>query len=114
VDAQLIQAHGPNRPACGNEDALPAEAAFVIRPLLVHESRKIQLQDPLLPPSLLRSDWVGAAAYDLSKRVYSALFAAAERYLSDTAITMTEPLPPADRSAFERFGGLELTAPCSP
>jgi len=113
--------HGPNLPVCLNDGAtspgdqrpdclvrpLPAEAAFVIRTLLIHEYRKIHLQDPLLPPALLPSDWVGAAAYDLSKRLYSAVFAAAERYLSDTASTMTEPLPPADSSAYTRFGGLQ-------
>lgn len=86
---------------------LAADAAFIIRTLLIHEYRKIHLQDPLLPPALLPSDWVGAAAYDLTRRLYSAVFAAAERYLSDTASTMTEPLPPADRSAHARFGAAE-------
>lgn len=85
---------------------LDAEAAFVIRTLLIHEYRKIHLQDPLLPPALLPADWVGAAAYELSKRVYSAVFQAAERYLTNTASTMTEPLPAADSSAFARFGGV--------
>ncbi|HEY6924717.1 MAG TPA: PaaX family transcriptional regulator C-terminal domain-containing protein [Steroidobacteraceae bacterium] len=88
-------------------DVPPTEAAFVIRTLLIHEYRKIHLQDPLLPPALLPSDWVGAAAYHLSKRLYSAVFAAAERYLSATASTMAEPLPPADGSAYSRFGGVE-------
>src|SRR6185312_114988 len=91
-------------------EAMPcgsSESAFIVRTLLIHEYRKIHLQDPLLPPALLPSDWVGTAAYDLSKRLYSAVFAAAERYLSDTASTMTEPLPPADRSAYTRFGGLQ-------
>jgi phenylacetic acid degradation operon negative regulatory protein len=91
--------------AAGDHD-LAGEAAFVIRTLLIHEYRKIHLQDPLLPPALLPSDWVGTAAYELTRRLYSAVFAGAERYLSDTASTMTEPLPPADRSAYARFGGL--------
>ncbi len=82
------------------------EAAFVIRTLLIHEYRKIHLQDPSLPPALLPPDWVGATAYELSKRLYSALFQSAESYLSDTASTMTEPLPPATPSTYERFGGL--------
>jgi phenylacetic acid degradation operon negative regulatory protein len=85
---------------------LPGEAAFTIRTLLIHEYRKIHLRDPLLPPALLPADWVGAAAYNLSKRLYSTVFAAAEGYLSNTASTMTEPLPPADRSAYARFGGI--------
>jgi phenylacetic acid degradation operon negative regulatory protein len=83
------------------------EAAFIIRTLLIHEYRKIHLQDPLLPPALLPADWVGAAAYDLSRRLYSAVFHAAERYLSNTATTTAEPLPTADSSAHARFGGLD-------
>jgi DNA-binding transcriptional regulator PaaX len=90
---------------------LTGEAAFIIRTLLIHEYRKIHLQDPLLPPALLPRDWVGAAAYDLSKRLYSMVFFAAERYLSDTASTMTGPLPPADTSAHARFGGLDPLQP---
>ena len=82
------------------------EAAFIIRTLLIHEYRKIHLQDPLLPPALLPADWVGAAAYDLSRRLYSAVFHAAERYLSSTATTTAEPIPTADSSAHARFGGL--------
>ena len=91
-------------------DAMPcatSESAFVIRTLLIHEYRKIHLQDPLLPPALLPSDWVGATAYDLTRRLYCVVFAAAEEYLSNTASTTTEPLPPADRSAYARFGGLD-------
>ena len=95
------------------------ESAFIVRTLLIHEYRKIHLQDPLLPPALLPSDWVGATAYDLTRRLYCAVFAAAEDYLSNTASTTTEPLPPADRSAYARFGGLDRalapdTAPTSP
>jgi phenylacetic acid degradation operon negative regulatory protein len=86
---------------------LTADAAFVIRTLLIHEYRKVHLQDPLLPRALLPADWVGAAAYDLTKRLYSAVFAAAESYLSNTASTLSEPLPPADSLAYARFGGLK-------
>ena len=83
------------------------EAAFIVRTLLIHEYRKIHLQDPLLPPALLPMNWVGAAAYGLSKHLYSTVFPAAERYLSNTASTTQGPLPAADSSAFARFGGLD-------
>ncbi len=83
---------------------LSGEAAFVIRTLLIHEYRKIHLRDPLLPPALLPADWVGAAAYDLSKRLYSVIFPAADSHLSTTAATMTAPLPPANHTAYVRFG----------
>ena len=88
-------------------DTASDESAFVIRTLLIHEYRKIHLQDPLLPPVLLPADWVGATAYDLSRRLYSAVFPATERYLSNTASTTSAPLPPADSSAYARFGGLD-------
>jgi phenylacetic acid degradation operon negative regulatory protein len=93
-------------PMATTATAATDEAAFVIRTLLIHEYRKIHLQDPLLPPALLPVNWVGAAAYELSKHLYSAVLPAAERYLSNTASTTSEPLPPADSSAFARFGGL--------
>jgi phenylacetic acid degradation operon negative regulatory protein len=83
------------------------ESAFIIRTLLIHEYRKIHLQDPLLPPALLPPDWVGATAYDLTRRLYCSVFPAAEEYLSNTASTTTEPLPPADALAHARFGGLD-------
>jgi phenylacetic acid degradation operon negative regulatory protein len=94
-------------------DAMPcadSESAFVIRTLLVHEYRKIHLQDPLLPPALLPSDWVGARAYELTRRLYRAVFTTAEDYLSNTASTTTEPLPAADHSAYERFGALDRSS----
>jgi phenylacetic acid degradation operon negative regulatory protein len=86
--------------------SLNGEAAFVIRTLLIHEYRKVHLRDPLLPPALLPADWVGAAAYDLSRQLYSLMFPAAESYLSTSASTMTAPLPAANRAAYARFGGL--------
>lgn len=92
--------------SAGPSARVTAEAAFVVRTLLIHEYRKIHLQDPLLPPALLPADWVGAAAYDLCKQLYCAVFRAAEHYLSNTASTMTGPLPAANSSAYERFGGL--------
>jgi phenylacetic acid degradation operon negative regulatory protein len=99
-------ATGANSTPTSAQPARASEAAFIVRTLLIHEYRKIHLQDPLLPPALLPTNWVGAAAYDLSKRLYSAVFPASEHYLSDTASTTTTPLPTADSSAYARFGGL--------
>ncbi len=86
---------------------LDTTAAFVIRTLLIHEYRKIHLRDPLLPPALLPADWIGAAAYELSKRLYSVVFQTAERHLSNTTTTLDGPLPEANCAAFTRFGGLD-------
>ncbi len=82
---------------------IDARGALVIRTLLIHEYRKIHLQDPLLPAALLPADWVGNAAYELSKRLYSVVFESAEAFLSATAATVSGPLPAADASAYQRF-----------
>lgn len=112
VGAALDQSPSPSpakRPAA--PDGIDSESAFVIRTLLIHEYRKIHLQDPLLPPALLPSDWVGGSAYELSKRLYSAVFAPAEAYLSAVAGTMSAPLPPPSAATYERFGGLTRPGP---
>jgi phenylacetic acid degradation operon negative regulatory protein len=85
--------------------ALSGETAFLVRTLLIHEYRKIHLQDPLLPPTLLPADWVGARAYELARRIYGAVFAPAEGFLSVTARRLDGPLPAADAAARARFGG---------
>jgi phenylacetic acid degradation operon negative regulatory protein len=90
------------------------EDALVVRTLLIHEYRKIHLQDPLLPAALLPEDWIGAAAYEVTRRLYSVVFAAAEQFLSATARTLDAALPPAERSAYERFGGILTTRATPP
>jgi phenylacetic acid degradation operon negative regulatory protein len=82
-----------------------AQAAFVVRTLLVHEYRKIHLLDPLLPPALLPPQWVGTGAYELTAALYAAVFAPAERFLAATGRTIAGPLPPAGAEVRARFGG---------
>ncbi len=92
-------------PLFGQPEALP-ETAFLVRTLLIHEYRKIHLIDPLLPPALLPADWVGAAAYEVCRRLYARVFATAERYLSESARRLRGPLPPVSAAVHARFGGL--------
>jgi phenylacetic acid degradation operon negative regulatory protein len=92
--------------ALASREAVTPEAAFVIRTLLIHEYRKIHLQDPLLPPALLPSDWVGSSAYDSCARLYGKVFAAAEDFLTATASTLDAALPGAAAAVYERFGGI--------
>jgi phenylacetic acid degradation operon negative regulatory protein len=89
----------------GKEPVTP-ESAFVIRTLLIHDYRKIHLQDPLLPPALLPSDWVGSSAYDACAQLYGKVFAAAEDFLTTTASTLEAALPQADPAVYQRFGGI--------
>jgi phenylacetic acid degradation operon negative regulatory protein len=94
--------------ALNARDVLTPESAFVIRTLLIHEYRKIHLQDPLLPPALLPADWVGASTYEACAQLYGKVFTAAEEFLTGTASTLDGALPPADAAVFERFGGIRI------
>src|SRR4029077_19249094 len=88
-----------------------SEAALIIRTLLIHEYRKIHLQDPLLPVALLPADWVGAAAYELTRRLYSLVFNAAEEFLTATASTLEATLRLPEPAVYERFGGAVQATP---
>lgn len=83
-----------------------AQAAFVVRTLLIHEYRKIHLRDPLLPQALLPSQWIGQDAYELCRRLYQHVFPAAEAFISAHAETLDGPLPSIRDDAHARFGGL--------
>jgi phenylacetic acid degradation operon negative regulatory protein len=103
---RFVDAFAPVESALRPGAALTAGTAFVVRTLLIHEYRKIHLQDPLLPPALLPPRWVGIAAYELCGRLYARVFAPAEGYLSATARRLHRPLPPAGPAACGRFGGI--------
>ena len=95
--------------ALNTGDVLTPESAFVIRTLLIHEYRKIHLQDPLLPPALLPPDWVGSSAYEACAQLYGKVFTAAEEFLTATASTLDGALPGAATEVFERFGGIRAS-----
>lgn len=86
--------------------AIDPAQGFAVRTLLIHEYRKIVLRDPLLPDALLPRGWDGEAAYRVSRDLYARVATAAERYLTDNMETADGPLPPAQPSFFDRFGGI--------
>ena len=90
---------------CRGRDVPPGQA-FLVRTLLIHEYRKIHLQDPLLPVRLLPAAWEGADAYQITRRIYRAVFARADEYLTRSAARLAGPLPAVEPAAFGRFGGL--------
>lgn len=104
---RFVDAFTPVRENLASKSALPAETAFVIRTLLIHEYRKIHLRDPLLPHSLLPADWIGAHAYDLCRSLYRAVFSAADQYVSSAAETLSGKLDRPSRQTYRRFGGLD-------
>jgi phenylacetic acid degradation operon negative regulatory protein len=82
-----------------------AQAAFIVRTLLIHEYRRLHLRDPLLPARLLPADWPGTQAAALCREIYARVFADSETHLSRVASQLEGPLPAPDASVMLRFGG---------
>lgn len=81
--------------------------SFVLRTLLIHEFRRVQLRDPQLPEALLEKAWPGHTARQLCRDIYARTLQASEQYLHDTLETADGRLPAAEKSLFGRFGGLK-------
>ena len=82
------------------------QTCFRLRTMLIHDYRRALLRDPGLPDELLPPHWPGAAARRLCRNLYRLSHEGAEAYLANTLETADGPLPDADQSYFERFGGL--------
>ena len=58
------------------------EQAFVIRTLLIHAYRRVQLHDPQLPQALLGEAWPGETAYTLCSRIYQRNLSASDQHVT--------------------------------
>lgn len=103
---RFIERFLPTRQWLDTEEAHGARQHFVLRTLLIHEFRRVQLRDPQLPDSLLASDWPGHAARQLCRDLYRQTLPLSEQHLLATLKTPDGRLPPADASLYRRFGGL--------
>lgn len=86
---QFIERFAPLAKSVASRDFSP-EQAFVIRTLLIHAFRRVQLHDPKLPSSLLPGAWPGNESYAICSEIYRKTYEAAE----------------AAPYFYERFGGL--------
>lgn len=92
------------------EHAADPQQSFVLRTLLIHEFRRIQLRDPQLPDSLLADDWPGHTARALCRDIYALTLAQSEAHLLATLSVPEGRLPDADESLYRRFGGIAREA----
>jgi phenylacetic acid degradation operon negative regulatory protein len=93
--------------ALQTEAAIAPEQAFVIRTLLIHAYRRVQLHDPMLPVELLPDPWPGARAYELARTLYRAVQGGAEQHVMAVMKKEDEHAPVADAAFYQRFGGLQ-------
>ncbi len=100
---RFVRRFAPVETALASTQLAP-RAAFLVRTLLIHEYRKVHLQDPLLPAVLLPPGWIGASAYDLCRRLYGLVFSLAEVHLDTVAHRLSAPLPTTSAAARARFG----------
>ena len=82
------------------------EQAFVIRTLLIHAFRRVQLHDPKLPSALLPDAWPGNDSYALCRDLYRKVYDAAEAHLLAVLRREDETAEVAAPYFYERFGGL--------
>jgi phenylacetic acid degradation operon negative regulatory protein len=89
-----------------DKGSVSPEQAFVIRTLLIHAFRRVQLHDPKLPSSLLPDDWPGNDSYTLCRDIYRKVYDAAEVWLLAVLRREDENVVDAAPYFYERFGGL--------
>ena len=79
------------------------EPAFLARTLLVHDYRKILLQDTALPKALLPPSWPGDTARKLSGEIYIALTEPSIDYITSHLEQTDGPMPAPSAAYFSRF-----------
>lgn len=88
------------------EPAPAPQQAFIVRTLLIHAYRRVQLHDPMLPLALLPQPWPGSEAYALAQAIYRLVWEPAEQHLMDVLRREDADAPEADAGLYDRFGGL--------
>jgi phenylacetic acid degradation operon negative regulatory protein len=104
---RFIDAFTPLLDLLRDEPAPDPRHAFIIRTLLIHAYRRVQLHDPMLPLALLPQPWPGSEAYALAQAIYRLVWAPAERHLMDVLRREDADAPAANAGLYERFGGLQ-------
>ncbi|WP_075793360.1 phenylacetic acid degradation operon negative regulatory protein PaaX [Massilia putida] len=103
---RFIDAFTPLLDLLRAEPAPEPRQAFIVRTLLIHAYRRVQLHDPMLPLALLPQPWPGSEAYALAQAIYRLVWEPAERHLMDVLRREDADAPEADTGLYERFGGL--------
>lgn len=82
------------------------QAAFLMRTLLIHDYRRILLQDTPLPEKLLPKGWQGSEASTMTGNIYGKLTDPSIAYVRSELEGDEDPMPDCGQSFYERFSNL--------
>ncbi|MCY4338811.1 MAG: phenylacetic acid degradation operon negative regulatory protein PaaX [Gammaproteobacteria bacterium] len=99
--------HPLNRALTRTRKATQAQC-FQARTLLVHEYRRIHLQDSDLPAELLPPNWSGVSAYNLAKNIYRAVRDDSVAYLMANMETVEGSPKQPGREFHARFAEVDV------
>ena len=102
---RFIERFRPPLKAMKGARQIDPQQCFVLRTLLMHEFRRVQLRDPQLPQQLLSADWPGHTARELCREIYRLSQCGAQQHLMEVLETAQGPLPEAAPYFYSRFGG---------
>ena len=85
---------------------LAPEDAFIARTLLIHDYRRLLLQDTIIPAELLPGNWPGARARVFTARIYRLLAPASVQFISAELEAKSGAVAPPGAGFHERFGPL--------
>ena len=102
---QFVHKFAPLASLLSEENNPTHQQAFVIRTLLIHAFRRVQLHDPQLPTELLNADWPGATAYDLCSTIYNIISEQADAYVALTLAAEQDVVLPVYAEFADRFSG---------
>ena len=97
---QFIADFEPLQRLLTHAQELAPQQALMVRTLLIHSYRRVQLHDPQLPAELLGADWPGAAAHALCRDLYLTASKEADQQVAATLLTEQDEVP-ANASKFD-------------
>jgi phenylacetic acid degradation operon negative regulatory protein len=101
----FLQRFEPLLKGLHNSSPPTPQLAFVARLLLIHDYRRVLLQDTELPSELLPSSWPGAQARQLTSEIYAALAENSCQHICEQFESNTGLLPKPGSEFEKRFPG---------
>jgi len=107
---EFSKLYGKARKALADNFSPGPQAIFLLRILLVHEYRRILLNDPELPAAMLPADWDGYTAQSLSGEIYRQIAAQTTKWASSNLLNTKGKMKGSVVSLKNRFPPTHLNS----